>query len=198
MVTSRPDTAWRVAVSRKHLGAANWNLTPQKGYLFLLHAILQESNVNYKNFTQYHLNLHCKPLTRDESIVATDGLMGRWLEESPHDLKFCTCPVYISSAIKMETPSLVKSAPKHGEKDIVASAKRFVNIATANQNCWGDNFICYGNNCNCGSNLYCCCNNWHCYHSNSGLLEAILIERFAKATKSFSPWSRVKMVGVSV
>ena len=58
---------------------------------------------------------------------------------------------------------------KHGENDIVASTKRFVNIA--NQNCWGDNFTCYGNNCNCcGNTSYCCWNKWNCHHSNSGLL----------------------------
>ena len=29
----------------------------------------------------------------------------------------------------------------HGENDLVVSRKRFVNIAPANRNCWGDNFI---------------------------------------------------------
>ena len=36
----------------------------------------------------------------------------------------------------------------HGEKDFVGSAKRFVNIASAIQNCCGDNFNCY-NSINC-------------------------------------------------
>jgi len=59
----------------------------------------------------------------------------------------------------------------HGGNDFVASTKRFVNLASANQNCWGDKFICYGDNCNCcGDNSYCCCNIWNCHHNNSGLL----------------------------
>ena len=40
----------------------------------------------------------------------------------------------------------------HGENDIVASTKRFVNIVSANQNCTGDNFSCYINNMNCYHN----------------------------------------------
>ena len=43
----------------------------------------------------------------------------------------------------------------HGEKDFVASAERFVNKASANQNCYGDNFNCY-NNINCHHNNYSC------------------------------------------
>jgi len=54
--------------------------------------------------------------------------------------------------------STVFTSWTHGESDFVASTKRFVNIATANQNCWGDNFTCYGDDCNCcGNNSYCCC-----------------------------------------
>ena len=34
----------------------------------------------------------------------------------------------------------------HGENDFVASTKRFVNIASTNQNRWGDNFTRYGDN----------------------------------------------------
>ena len=45
---------------------------------------------------------------------------------------------------------------KHGEKDFVASAKRFVNIASANQNCCDDNFNCYNNYMNCYHNHYSC------------------------------------------
>ena len=40
----------------------------------------------------------------------------------------------------------VENALHHGEKYFVASAERFVNIASANQNCCGDNFNCYNNN----------------------------------------------------
>jgi len=36
--------------------------------------------------------------------------------------------------------------PLHGEKDFVGSAKRFVNIASAIQNCCGDNINWYHNN----------------------------------------------------
>ena len=43
----------------------------------------------------------------------------------------------------------------HGEKEFVALAKRFVNIATANQNCCGDKLNCY-NNMNCYHNNYSC------------------------------------------
>jgi len=41
----------------------------------------------------------------------------------------------------------------HGEKGLVASAKRFVNIASANQNCWSDNFNCYNNSINCHTTI---------------------------------------------
>jgi len=44
---------------------------------------------------------------------------------------------------------------KHGEKELVASAERCVNIASANQQCCGDNFNCY-NNMNCHHNNYSC------------------------------------------
>jgi len=47
-----------------------------------------------------------------------------------------------------------KKSPSHGEKDFVASANRFVIIASANQNCCGDNFICSNNNMNCFRNNY--------------------------------------------
>jgi len=40
--------------------------------------------------------------------------------------------------------------------DFVASTKRFVNIASANQNCCVDHFNCYNNNVNCYQNNYCC------------------------------------------
>ena len=44
----------------------------------------------------------------------------------------------------------------HGEKDFVASAKSFVIIASANQNCCGDNVNCNNNNMNCYHNNYSC------------------------------------------
>ena len=43
----------------------------------------------------------------------------------------------------------------HGEKDFVAPAERFINIASANQNCCSDNFNCY-NNMICYHNNYSC------------------------------------------
>jgi len=53
--------------------------------------------------------------------------------------------------------SLSSSADKkHGGKDFVASANRFVITASANQNCCGDNFICSNNNMNCYRNNYRC------------------------------------------
>jgi len=73
----------------------------------------------------------------------------------------------------------------HGENDLVASTKRFVNIASANQNCWGDNFSRYGDNCNsCGNNSYCC--SWlKLSPQEFWLAEAILTKRFAKARNYF-------------
>jgi len=40
----------------------------------------------------------------------------------------------------------------HGEKDFVASAKRSINIPSANPYCCGDNFNCYNNNIDCYRN----------------------------------------------
>jgi len=47
------------------------------------------------------------------------------------------------------TQNLELFVSPHGEKDFVASAKRSINIASANQNCCGDNFNHYNNNTNC-------------------------------------------------
>jgi len=67
--------------------------------------------------------------------------------------------------------TLKPSYTYHEKNDFVAWTKRFVDIASANQNCCGDNFTCTCDKCNCcGSNSYWCCNNWHCQHNNSGLL----------------------------
>jgi len=62
----------------------------------------------------------------------------------------------------------------HGENDFVASTKRFVKIASANQNCCGYKVTCYGNNCDCRgnnadscNNSNCCCNNSNCGCNNS-------------------------------
>jgi len=44
----------------------------------------------------------------------------------------------------------------HGEKDFIASAKRFVIIASANQNFYGENFNCNNNNMDCYHNNYSC------------------------------------------
>jgi len=56
-------------------------------------------------------------------------------------------PKYGFDGSSMETNVLVWFS--HGESDFIASTKRFLNIASANRNCRGDNFTCYGYNCNC-------------------------------------------------
>jgi len=60
---------------------------------------------------------------------------------------------------------------KHRENYIVASTKRFVNIASANQNCIDDDFSCYINNMNCYQNKDSFRRNkWNCHHNDSNLL----------------------------
>jgi len=49
----------------------------------------------------------------------------------------------------------------HGEKDLT-SKKICVNIASANNNCCGDNLTTYGGCFNCCFNCSYC-NNWHCH-----------------------------------
>jgi len=72
---------------------------------------------------------------------------------------------------------------QHGEKDFVASAERFVNIASANKNYCGDNVECYKNNTNCHHNNYSCHRNKGNSHlNNSGFLR-LLTKRFVEATK---------------
>jgi len=57
-----------------------------------------------------------------------------------------------------------------GEIYFAASTKSFVNFASANQICCGDNFTCYGDSCNYCNNSYCCRNNSYCHHNFFGLL----------------------------
>jgi len=45
--------------------------------------------------------------------------------------------------------SVTPCASPHGVNDSVISSKRFVNVALANQNCYGENSTRYGDNCNC-------------------------------------------------
>ena len=63
-----------------------------------------------------------------------------------------------------------------GEKDSVASTNRFVNTASAYQNCCGDNFNGY-NNMKCYNNYNCRRNKRDCHHNNSGLLRLYPLRR---------------------
>jgi len=50
-------------------------------------------------------------------------------------------------------PKISTSVHKHGENDFVAPTERFINIASTNQNCCGDDFNCYIST-NCYLNNY--------------------------------------------
>jgi len=60
-----------------------------------------------------------------------------------------------SQSIPSVFSSIRPNLTLHEEKDFVASAERFVIIASAKQNCCGDNFNCF-DNMNCHHNNYSC------------------------------------------
>jgi len=78
--------------------------------------------------------------------------------------------VFLFEMSFFQTPEPYASLPLHGEKDFVASAKRFVIIASANQNCCGDNFNCNNNMNSYHKNYSFRRNKENCHPNNSGLL----------------------------
>jgi len=98
----------------------------------------------------------CATLRLEYAVHPTWGIIGVSKQKPPYKQM---CGNYRGILI---TAVLYKTST-HGEKDFVASTKRFVDIASANQNCCGDYFTCYGHNSNFyGNNSYCCCNNQYC------------------------------------
>jgi len=75
----------------------------------------------------------------------------------------------------------------HGENDFAASAKRYVNIASANQNCCGEDVIIVTIRLIVSSTITVVAVTCRIVTTTFCSAEAILAKNFAEATKSFSP-----------